>query len=215
MVGTANVSWPMAILPYLGRQDIVAYARSNGSWPAAVQINQFICPNDPNKGTITADLSYVVPSGVASSTATPTAPYFFVDRSKATSTSGLQGLSSQIANPSQTIMIGERTALEADTAPAHNPNQLWHAGDTVAGPTAPQQTTWMCTVQNGLTFNCPAPGSTPQQPTTQPLALTASSGLTSSHPGILIVWFFDGSGAKLSDDSSTTINSNGVAAWAP
>jgi prepilin-type N-terminal cleavage/methylation domain-containing protein len=200
MVGNANVSWPMAILPYMGRLDIVSYARSNGSWPTPVYIKDFVCPNDPQKGTVAADLSYVVPSGVASVGATPTSPYFFVDRHQATSTSGFQGLSSQILNPAQTVMIGERTALESDTT--HNPNQLWHAGDTAAGT----QGTWMCTAQNGLAFNFPSSG-------TAPLALTASSGLTSSHPGILIVGFFDGSAARLADDSSTTLNSSGLATW--
>ena len=95
--GGQTVTWPMAILPQLARKDIVDQAQNNSGQFANIQINQFICPDDPEKGVQASAgpqnngyyyyMSYVVPAA------------YFVDRSQATSSSGTAVQISQIPNP--------------------------------------------------------------------------------------------------------------------
>jgi prepilin-type N-terminal cleavage/methylation domain-containing protein len=190
--GTANVTWPMAILPQLGRRDLVDQARNNSGQFANVQINQFICPDDPEKGLPASAgpkdtsgnyyyyMSYVVPAA------------YFVNRSQATSTSGVSWQIGQIPNPAQTVMLGERTLL-SNNATA-NPNGTPHA---------PAWTDATSQDSNGnycLTFAWPTSGT----------ATVTPNYLTSTHPGIVVVYFFDGHGDKVRDDTSTYQNPDGT-----
>ncbi|MGA2069407.1 MAG: DUF1559 domain-containing protein [Thermoguttaceae bacterium] len=193
--GSSYVTWPMAILPKLSRQDILDQARNqSGKW-ANVQISQFICPDDPQKGVYASagpqdtsgnyyySMSYVVPAA------------YFLNRSQATSTSGPTCQIGQIVNPTQTVMLGERTWIPSDpgTHAIHAP--AW----TDATTTDPNGNT---NAGGALTFTWPANGQTP------PITPTV---LGSKHPGIVIVQFFDGHGEKVRDDNPTNVDASGNA----
>ncbi|MGD0899081.1 MAG: DUF1559 domain-containing protein [Thermoguttaceae bacterium] len=180
---TALVSWPMAIVAYLGRKDILDGARkASGTWPTTIRINQFICPDDPLKDTPTSgqySMSYVVPLNLVTSGGTSGC---FVDRTVA---SPLTVTIAQIANPAQTVMLGERTRLANDPV---NTSGTPHAG------------TWTDTTVANITFTWPASGT----------AAITPNYLTSNHPGIVILCFFDGHADKVRDDNPTNVNTDGT-----
>jgi prepilin-type N-terminal cleavage/methylation domain-containing protein len=200
--GTASVTWPMAILPQLARKDLVDQARNNSGQFANVQINQFICPDDPKKGMYAPAgpqdgtsahnyyyyMSYVVPSA------------YFVNRSGATSTSGTSWQIGQIPNPAQTVMLGERTWIPSDPG-THAPHApAW----TDASSTDPNGNT---NSGGALTFTWPTYSSS--NPGLPPITPTV---LASKHPGIAVLYFFDGHGEKVRDDNPTNLNPDSTAA---
>jgi prepilin-type N-terminal cleavage/methylation domain-containing protein/prepilin-type processing-associated H-X9-DG protein len=191
--GGMTVTWAMAIMDKLGRADLVNRALNNkGQWDN-VQINQLVCPDDPYKGTQSPTngyyyMSYVVPylSGVQS----PAPTIYFVDRTQSPPPAVQI---SQITSPSRTVMLGERTLVPGDTGfVAHAP--AWT--DVTSTYT---DANYSSGTYKQLTFNWP----------TSVVPLTPLI-FGSKHPGLVMVWFFDGHGEAVRDDNATNVNPDGV-----
>jgi prepilin-type N-terminal cleavage/methylation domain-containing protein len=224
--GTSLVTWPMAILPQLGRKDILDQMAQNkqnnqnaGIWPN-VQINQLICPDDPQKGMPAADytsgpkdasgnyyyyMSYAAAFGSGLLAPSPTA--YFVNRSPATSVSGLGVQIGQITNSSQTVMLGERTWALSDFQALHLTGS--HAPAWTDSTSADPYPVYGNL--SPLTFSWPQCAGNSLSPPNPPIPLTPLI-LASKHPGIVVLCYFDGHADKVRDDTPVDVNPDGITA---
>ncbi len=120
-LGNQNISWVVALFPYLGREDLWQDWRS-GSGPAAVY-DQVVCPSDMGNLANPAPMNYVANTAL------------FVDRSNPTNSVTLE----RIPSPQRTVMISERVfRSDRRVGPwnQRNQNQLtfnWAAATTIHG----------------------------------------------------------------------------------
>jgi prepilin-type N-terminal cleavage/methylation domain-containing protein len=192
-VKTLKVSWPMALLPYMGRSDMWETARSSG-WNQVVgtRITDYVCPNDKDVSGSPGPLSYVV------------SDFYFLDRSEPASgfkfrdvVKNIDMSASKVKNSSQTVMLGECTGKRPAAADIPAKNRTWYVQGDDANANFSR---WhYCFVWPKY------PEGTAQQPANpvtaaDPLLLSPSI-FVGNHPQVVIVTFFDGHSEKVSDEA--------------
>jgi prepilin-type N-terminal cleavage/methylation domain-containing protein len=225
--GDVYVSWPMAIVGYLGRPDVAEYARQHNwfnttnapdssmqpfySQNPLFKLSQFVCPDDDaNARAVGYALSYVVHGS------------YFLDRRSLQKASGNTRTLSQVAAPSQTILVGERTRTP-QAAPKPPPADWNGPPPQSGGDAGPWNANgpWLGKRWNGSNpldssnantdpppspfvfywppqYFCNTPLLSPQPPAP---GTPLNKVLLSTHPRIIIAAFFDGHADKILEDS--------------
>ena len=175
-------NWAEALFPYLDRTDMWNAVCTGGTVQNQMNVMVLVCPNDPylvdpTSTNYRAILSYGVNGSIFVS-------YLSNPPVNISGTQVAPPLLSKIANPSTTIMLGERTGDGSSTYP-----RAGNATYPTAGPwtiVAPSATAWPA-----LAF---------QWPTTQ--TMLSPGIMVSAHPGKVIAVFFDGHGDKVNSNTN-------------
>jgi prepilin-type N-terminal cleavage/methylation domain-containing protein/prepilin-type processing-associated H-X9-DG protein len=204
--GPTTYNWAEALFPYLDRADMWNKVRSGTAADLAeistMRLQITICPDDPylsSAGTPSQALlsygvndqffvSYNSANQALDRNSNVVVPAILSKLITRPSTSYPRG---QSANLATTIMLGERTGDASKTAPAYT---------SAAGnyPSAPGK--WTDQSWTTLTFQWPPPP--PPLPTPTTAVPITPNIMVSSHPGKVIVTFFDGHGDMVNNDAN-------------
>jgi prepilin-type N-terminal cleavage/methylation domain-containing protein len=169
-----GVNWVMALLPYLGREDLWTGVPPASGWRTgngtAVQVRVLFCPDDPPPDAATAQLTYVANNAIfldCSDLQTGSTNYMTLalDRSRLTPP--------RRPPPERTVMIGERIG-------------------TTTVPTGP----WAKTGTKSVVSDLPRITFTWDE--SKPITPDV---LASNHAGIVIVTFCDGHAEKVREET--------------